>query len=127
VQSSYLILPSLARTANPTPGVVNQDAGVGKAPVHTGAHIIINCTAIVTAPSVVFNVEGYDPASDTWYLILASAAIVAAGQTILKIFPGATAAANVAANDNLPMTWRVRPAHGNANSITYSVSANLFG
>ena len=30
-----------------------------------------------------------------------------------------------AASDVLPRTWRVEAAHGNANSITYSVSANL--
>lgn len=121
---NILLFPSLARTATPTPAEVNAVLG-GQADAY-GAHIIINVTAVGVTPSVVFNVEAWDEISQTWYLLLASAALVAVAQTILKIFPGATVSANQSANDTLTNKWRVRPVHGNGVSITYSVSANLF-
>jgi hypothetical protein len=34
--------------------------------------------------------------------------------------------ANLSANVVLPGVWRVRPVHANANSITYSVGAEVF-
>ena len=41
------------------------------------------------------------------YTILVSAAISGTGTTILTVYPGATAAANVVANDVLPARWQV--------------------
>lgn len=88
-----------------------------------GLVVVIDCTAIVSSPSVVFTIQGKDPISGKYYTILASAAIVGTGTTVLRVFPGATAAANTVANDCLPAAWRIIATHGNGNSITYSVAA----
>lgn len=88
-------------------------------------HLVIDVTAIVSTPSVVFTVQGKDALSGQYYTILTSAAIVGVGTTILRVFPGAVAAANLTANDRIPRTFRVLATHGNANSITYSVGYSL--
>ena len=109
---------SKARTADPT--VVDQsNAGC------RGLHLIIDVTAVDATPSVVFTIKGKDPVSGKVWTILASAAIVATGTTVLKVYPGLTAAANAAANDILPPTWQVTAVHGDADSITYTVTAQL--
>lgn len=112
------VFASGARTATPTP-VDNSNDG------YRGVHLIINCSAITSSPSVVFTIQGLNPITGVGYTVLASAAIVGTGVTVLRVFPGATASANVAANDCLPSAWRVIATHGNSDSITYSVAANL--
>ena len=112
------LFPSQARTASPTPAEVTEDI--------TGARIVIDVTAITSTPSVTFNVEGHDGLSDKWFLVLASAAIATVSTTVLTIFPNAPVTANVSANNVIPGHWRLRPVHGNANSITYTVGAELF-
>jgi len=111
-------LASLARTANAD----TLDSGSER---WKGAHIIIDVTAIVTAPSVVFTVRGKDDVSGNYYDLLVSAAITATGQTVLKVYPGALAVANLVANDSLPETFMVHAEHANADSITYSVAINM--
>jgi hypothetical protein len=92
---------------------------------HRGLHLVIDVTAIADTPSVVFTVQGYSPLGDDYYTILASAAITGTGTTVLRVFPGATAANNTIANDQLPALWRVNAVHADADSITYSVNALL--
>ncbi len=118
--STRTIFPSVARTA--TPAAVEFDDGTAP---RNGGYILINVSAIGAAPSVVFNIEGLAPVAGFWYPILTSVAITATGATLLRIFPGATPGANTAVSDWLPPRWRVRPVHGNADSITYSVEALL--
>jgi hypothetical protein len=111
---------SVARTDTPDPVTfVN-----GEPETHRGVHIIIDVTAVTATPAVTFNIEGYDPISAKWYLLLASAAIATVSTTVLKIYPGLTAAANSVANDVIPEEWRIRPVHADTDSITYSVSVN---
>jgi hypothetical protein len=86
-----------------------------------GGVFIINVTASAATPSVVFTIAGVDPASDTAYTILASAAITGAGTTVLRIHPSLTAAANTIAKDVLPQALKVTATHADADSITYSV------
>jgi hypothetical protein len=112
--------PSAARTATPTAAVVAIDENVND------MEIVIAVTAATSTPSTVFNVEGADDLG-TWYLLLASAAIVGVGTTVLRLGPAVTAAANVAAQTVLPRHVRVRPVHGNANSQTYSVGFRARG
>lgn len=112
------IFASAARTATPTPfDGVNYD---GKS-----LHLVIDCTAITSSPSVVFTLQGKDAVSGKFYTILASAAIVGTGTTVLRVGPGLTAAANLVANDVLPRSYRVIATHGNADSITYSVGMSI--
>lgn len=114
----FTVLASAARTA-----LVNSSDFTNRNA--RGVHIVINVTAIVSAPSLVFTVQGKDSVSSAYYTILVSAAIVGTGTTVLRIYPGLTAAANVTVSDVLPRQWRVSVAVGNANSITYSVGASL--
>lgn len=60
------------------------------------------------------------------FSILTSAAIVAVGNTILYAGPGIEAAANVATSKPVPAEWSVKATHGNANSMTYSISAWIY-
>ncbi|HUR55799.1 MAG TPA: hypothetical protein VMZ71_16800 [Gemmataceae bacterium] len=89
-----------------------------------GLVVVIDVTAITATPSVVFTIQGYDPLSGKYYTILASAAIVGTGTVVLRVFPGAAAVANLVVNDVLPSHWRVIAVHGDADSITYTVSAH---
>lgn len=87
--------------------------------------VVINVTAQGAAPSVVFTIQGYDPASDTVYPLLVSAAIVAVGQTVLMVSPDLVAAANTRANAILPEQIIVHAAVANSDSLTYSIGAVL--
>lgn len=90
-----------------------------------GLIVVINVTAQGAAPSVVFSIQGYDPASDTVYTLLTSAAVVAPGQTVLQVSPDVVAVANTRANSILPEQIIIHAAVGNADSLTYSIGAVL--
>lgn len=107
------VYASEARTATPTPVSVKSTA--------QAVEIVVDVTAITSTPSVVFNVERQDRASGKWVLLLASAALAAVATTRLRISPHLAAAANLVAQDHASGLLRVRPVHGNANSITYTV------
>src|ERR1043165_4748093 len=109
------IFPSAARTATVSSGWFTNPDGF------RGLHVTIDCTAIVSSPSVTFTIQGLDRTSGKVYTILAGAASTGTGTTVLRVYPGLTASANVTANDVLPRDWRVTATHGNGNSITYSV------
>lgn len=112
------LLASAARTAT----VATSDQSNTE---HRGVVVIIDVTAIASSPSVVATIQGKDEISGKYYTILASAAIEATGTTVLRVFPGATAATNLVANDVLPSTWRVNLVHADTDSITYSVAAQV--
>ena len=112
------ILASEARTATVNSSdMTNKDS--------SGIHVIVDVTAIAATPSIVATIEAKDAKSGKYYTLLASAAITTVSTNVLKVFPGALASANLIANDILPVTYRVTVTHGDADSITYSVSANL--
>lgn len=112
------LLASAARTASvDTADQANMGA--------RGIEVIVDATAAAATPSVVFTLQGKDLTSGKYYTILASAAITGTGTTVMRVFPGATAAANTVANAQLPAVWRVSVAAGDADSLTYSVGANL--
>lgn len=111
-----IVLASAARTA--TVNSADQANTHGR-----GVHVIIDATAVTATPSVVAKVQGKDPVSGKYYDLLESAAITGTGTTVLKVYPGLLASANLVANDMLPRTWRVRLEHGDGDSITYSVGA----
>lgn len=111
-----------------TAAAANSDSGNLDIPGGTlGIHAIINIAAITgTTPSLTVTVEGFDPVSATYYTLLASAALTATGQTVLKIFPAATAAANLAASDIIPDTIRVRATvAGTTPAVTATVGLNV--
>lgn len=89
--------------------------------------LVVDVTAITDTPSITVTVSGVDRVSGKVFTLLVSAAIVATGTTVLRIGPALTAAANLVANDLVPPVFRVAVAHGDADSITYSVGAQLCG
>ncbi len=114
------IMPSAARTATPTAEIKDKNN-----PKYRGVRVHIKTTAVTSTPSVVFTIQGKDTLTNTYYDLLASAAVTATGETYLTVYPGLTAAANSVASNVLPSTFRVNAVHGNANSITYQVTADL--
>lgn len=119
VPEQVTVFTSAARTASETSSTFTNQHG------HRGVIIVIDATAATATPSVVFTIQGYSPLGDDYFTILASAAITATGTTILRVYPGLTAAANTVANDVLPPLWRVSAVAGDADSLTYSVNALL--
>jgi hypothetical protein len=112
------ILASAARTATTT----SNDFYNHRA---RGAVFCIDATAAADTPSVVFTVQGKSSLGSDYWTILASAAITGTGATILRVYPGITAAANAAVSDVLPLIYRISAVHADGDSLTYSVSANL--
>jgi len=113
---STVLYASAARTVSPT-AVAQSNVSC------RGVVVFIDVTAVTASPSVVFTIQGRGD-DDEWYDILASAAVTATGNTVLRVYPGLTASANAVANDVLPGTWRVSAVHGDADSITYKVTAH---
>lgn len=115
---SVAVFTSSARTATPTPVDVQRGA-------HRGVHLVIDVTAVTSTPSVVPKIQGLDPLSGKYYDLLVGVALTATGTNVLKVCPGIAATANATAADGLPGVFRVVMTHGNANSITYTVAANM--
>lgn len=111
------VLPSAARTASiNSADLVNYNA--------RGVQVIIDATAIVATPSITVTIKGKDSLSGKYYTLLASAAITTVSTTLLTVYPGVTATANVAASQIIPRTWRVEVVAADADSITYSIGVN---
>lgn len=100
----------------------DQTNGTGR-----GLHLAINISTITgTSPTLTVTIQGKDPGSSTYYTILASAALTASGLTILRVYPGLTAAANTFANDIIPYQWRVAWAVGGTGAaVTAVVTASI--
>ena len=97
-------------------------------PGFRGAIVIIDLTAFDTAASITPTIRGFDPVSGKTWDILVGPAIVAlseAAPTVLRVHPDLTATTNVIAKDVLPPNWEIVVTHNNANSHTYTVSAQL--
>lgn len=94
-------------------------------PTFRGVKVVVNITAITgTTPTLVVTLQGKDPASNVYYTLLASAALNATGATVLTVYPGVTAAANVSVSDVVPKTWRViSTVGGTTPAVTFTVGA----
>lgn len=94
-----------------------------------GCHAVIDITAISgTNPTATFTLQGLDSVSGKYYTLLASTALAATGTTVLRVFPGATASANAAANDILPEHFRVICVVGGTGpSVTATVGVAMVG
>ena len=88
--------------------------------------IWINGAPTGTTPGMVVTIQGVDPISGQKWTILASVSLNASGFTVLTVYPGATAAANVTANDCLPTNVNINVAFtGTTPSFTGNISAEL--
>lgn len=112
------VLASAARTSTTNSPDISNFNG-------RGAHFIIDVTAVTSTPSTTFTVQGKDAVSGKYFPLLVSAAIATVSTTVLSVYPGITATANVSAAIMLSRYFRVVATHGNANSMTYSVGAVL--
>ena len=120
IRPEVVAYASAARTATPT--AVTLPTGGNR-----GCHVVINVTAVTATPSVVPTIDGVDSVTGTAYNLLTGLAITATGITVLKIAPGIGTIANAAASDVLPNNIRLTMTHGDADSITYSVSVLFTG
>ena len=89
-----------------------------------GVHVVIDITA-GTGGTVTPVIEGKDALSGKYYEILRGAGLTAAGTTVLKVYPGITAAANASVSDILPRAWRVQVEVADTTSYTYSIGASV--
>ena len=110
-------LASAARTATLNSGDLTNYNG-------RGLHVVLDVTNAGTG-SITLTIQAKDALSGQYYTLLAGAAVTTVSTNVYKVFPGATAVANAAANDILPRTYRILVTHNNANSITYSVGASI--
>lgn len=91
-----------------------------------GLHLIIDITAVGGTPTLTVTIEGKDPTSGKYYTILASAALSSVATTILRVYPGLTASANVTVNDVLPRVWRVKSVIGGTTpQVTATIAASV--
>lgn len=108
------ILSSAARTSSPTvTDQINYNA--------RGLIVVVDVTAYTGSSTMVITIEGKDNISGKYYTLLASAAISGTGTTILRVYPGLTAATNLVASDVVPRTFRIKSMHTGSDSITYSI------
>lgn len=113
-----VVYNSAARTATPAAIEVNTRR-------FRSMVVVLDATAITSAPSVTVTLARKDNASGKYVDILASAAIATVSTNTIRIGLGLPVTANLSANEPLPNVVRVTVTHGNANSITYTVSAHL--
>jgi hypothetical protein len=118
-----LVLPSAARTAAPNVQQFVFGSNIADGP--RGLVLVIDVTALTATGTLTVKVEGVDPISAKAYTLLQSVSITATGTTVLRIYPGLTAAANTVASDVLPAVWQVTATPGNSVSITYSIAGSL--
>jgi hypothetical protein len=82
--------------------------------------LVINVTN-ANAGTLTVTIRGIDPISGP-YLILASAGLVANGQVVLRVGPALTVAANLVANDFIPISWNLDVLVA-AAAMTFSITA----
>jgi len=113
---SVEVLASASRTTTQNVDLVNHCG--------QGIHVVLDTTVIGTG-SVTVSIKGYDPASGKYYTLLAGAAVTTNTTKVYSVFPGATAATNVTANDFVPRNFRITVTANNANAAVYSVGASV--
>lgn len=111
------IYPSAARIATPSVSILRNTR-------NTGIQVIIDVTAVAATPEITIEVEARDQLTGKWYSLGSSAAISTVSTTVLRVEKGNTVAANVA-SAAVPRVYRITSTHLDADSITYSVGANL--
>lgn len=90
-----------------------------------GIQVGINVTGITgTSPTLQVTIEGIDPVSGTTFTVLQSASITADGYTVLTVYPGIAATANVSDNGVLPYLWKLAYTIGGTTpAVTATISA----
>lgn len=110
------LLASAARTASVnTSDQVNYNA--------RSIVVTIDITAIAVATTLTVAIKYKDTLSGKYVTLLTSAALAVVGTTSLQVGAALPDTANLSANKAVPRVWRVEITNSDANSITYSASA----
>lgn len=117
VRSDKVLFASAARIASENGSLRNLLPGL------RGATFVVDITAITgTGAALVVTIQAFDAASGKWVDVLASASLTAAGTTVLRVYPGLTAAVNLTSGVPMPSQYRVAlTISGTTPSITCSV------
>lgn len=110
--------PSLARTASANSADLKNNRFVG-------CNVVIDMTAVTATGSIVFKLQALDSLSGKYYDIIEAAAITTVSTTVLRVYPGLTAIANLTVSEALPMDFRVTATAANAVTMTYEVNCNM--
>jgi hypothetical protein len=92
---------------------------------HRGIRIVLDVTVNGAGGSITLEVDAKDAVSGKYVPMLTGAAVTDVRTVSYLVYPSATPAANLAASDSLPLTWRIVVTANNANAVTYSVGASL--
>lgn len=87
-------------------------------------NVILDMTVVGTG-SVTITINGKDPASGKYYLLLAGAAVITNSTNRYRVGQTLAASANAIAQDYLPATFQIVVTANNANAATYSVGYSL--
>lgn len=100
-RDNITLLASAAITSNSnSTDQTNHNAKGVKVYIKTGSFGASESTMVV-------NIQIKDPVSAQYFTVLSSASLTASTFSVLTVYPGVTASANVALSDVLPRTWRV--------------------
>lgn len=115
---SMTVLPSAARTTSQS---VSWEGNLSC----KGIEVFIKVTAVTASPSLVVAINNLDPTSKATRTVLQSAAITGTGTTVLRVYPGITAATNAAASDFIAPFGTITVTAADSDSATYSIGANF--
>lgn len=88
---------------------------------YAGIRLWVDVADTILTPSLVVNIQGYDPVSGTFQTLLSSAAITDDIRTYMLIYPGCIAVANKVLNEVAPMFWRITAIPADTDSAKYSI------
>lgn len=114
------ILTSAARTSSPSATDQTMFGGIA-------VIVYVNITVLTATGTLQTVIEGKDPVSGVYFTLLQSAAETTTGLKIYRVDPRLTDSAGLIAATTMPRIFRIRNVHGNAVSITYSVSVDTVG
>lgn len=112
------IFPSAART-NTSLNSADQVNSAGN-----GVTCVLDTTAY-TSGNVTLTIQGKDGTSGKYYTLLAGAAVSSVSTNVYSVCRGCPATANVSANAQLPVAWRVSIAGAATPVSTYSVGCTV--
>jgi hypothetical protein len=105
---AYTLLASAARTTTQTSADLINYSGL------SALDVILDMTVVGTG-SVTLTINGKDPASGKYYVILAGAAVITNSTNRYRVGPTLAAAANSIAQDYLPRVFQIVVTANNAN------------
>jgi len=112
-------------------GLPDSTLNIGYASTDGTVGLVDDASSDDVTPAATINVtpkiEGLDPYTGIVYPLLTGVAMVAVGTQILTVHPDATAAANVAAAENIPRHFKLTMTHVGGDLIAYTATLNTNG